>query len=240
MKVLLFTYLNLILFFATAALPAIAANEKLIFHATAEEFDLIWPHLNAPMLKADLPDQAPGVIFAIKRIRAGGLNIICLVDTNNQARRQCDFYAENHPFAHTDAAIGGILEYRGAAAKEIVSKFLLKDLWFLTDHPLTEGKKIWRAGYAITRPEELFLWEFYFDGVEYFAHFSRIWNSDYYVFDMFERKSNALFDPQRDTFPKKEVVITPSFPSSSSVDDLFLEGMRGSIFGDRKREAMAE
>jgi len=108
---------------------------------------------------------------------------------------------------------------------------------------MSPGKKIWRAGYAISRPDELFLWEFYYDGKEYFAHFSRVWHSHYYVFDMFERKSTQLFDPRTDSFPKKKVVYNGPLwgrGRSTAVDDLFMDGMRESFFGGMRRSSSGE
>ncbi len=224
-----------------AAFSEATQPEKLIFQATTQAFDTLWDRINAEVLEAELPGQAPGTKFAVKRFRAGGLTVICLFKIGDEAKRQCDFYTENHPNSHTDKLIGGVIEFRGAAAKSISDNFKLKDLWHLTDNPLRPGQKIWRAGYAITKPEELFLWEFYYDGKEYFAHFSRVWHPHYYVFDMFERKSDRLFDPRTDTFPKKEVVYTPAPGSSpSKIDDLFLEGMRGTLFGDRRARGMGK
>jgi hypothetical protein len=214
--------------------------EKLIFHAAPEAFDTLWDNINTEILEATLPDQAPGDKFAVKRFRAGGLTVICLIKIKDQAKGQCDFYVENHPNAYRDDKIGGVIEFKGTAAKQIAAYFKLKDLWHLTDNLLAPGKKIWRAGYAITNPDKLFLWEFYYDGKEYYAHFSHVWHPHYYVFDMFERKSTNLFNPKTDTFPKKEVVTVPSSPrsSNSKVDDLFLEGMRGTLFGDRRSRGM--
>jgi hypothetical protein len=212
--------------------------EKLIFHATPEAFDTLWDNLNVDTLKAELPDQAPGATFAVRRFRAGELTVICLINIGNQEQRQCSFYVEKHLNAYRNKNIGGVLEFRGEAAKAIAANFKLKELWHLTDNLLSPGKKIWRAGYAITKPEELFIWEFYYDGKEFFAHFSRVWHPEYYVFDMFERKSAALFDPRTDTFPRKTVVSSPSRRTDRDIDDLFLEGMRGTLFGDRRRQGM--
>ena len=224
--------------FGAVVALAQAQPEKLIFHATPAAFDTLWDHLNGKVLEAELP-QLPGVKFAVKRFRAGGLTIICLINPKDESKRQCDFYVENHHNAYTNKDIGGVIEFKGPAAKAIAENFKLKDLWHLTDNSLLPGKKIWRAGYAIVKPEELFLWEFYYDGKDYYAHFSRIWNPDYYVFDMFERKSTQLFDPTTDTFPRKEVVYVPA-PGGSDpkIDELFLEGMRKTLFGGRRAQGM--
>jgi len=235
------SFLWLAVFFgATGAFSEMPPHqpEKLIFHATPAAFDTLWDHLNAAALEAELP-QVPGAKFGVKRFRAGGLTIICLINLKDEAQRQCDFYVDNHHNAYTNKEIGGVIEFKGAAAQAIAANFKLKDLWHLTDNTLLPGKKIWRAGYAIIKREELFLWEFYYDGKDYYAHFSRIWHPDYYVFDMFERKSTQLFDPTTDTFPRKKVVYVPSSGGSSSkIDELFLEGMRGTLFGDRKARGM--
>jgi hypothetical protein len=213
--------------------------EKLIFQTTPEAFDTLWDHLNGEILEAEIPGQPPGTKFAMKRFRTSGLTVICLFKIGDNAKRQCDFYTENHPNAYRDKRIGGVIEFRGAAAKAISENFKLKELWHLSDNPILPGQKIWRAGYVISKPDDLFLWEFYFDGKEYFAHFSRVWHPHHYVFDMFERKSTGLFDPKTDTFPKKEIVYLPSPGSSNSrIDDRFLEGMRGTLFGDRRARGM--